>query len=108
MNDNVINVNDLDFNEIVLKSDKPVLVDFWASWCGPCRMQAPVLHELASELADKVVVCKVNVDECERLAISYGINSIPALFVFKGGKVVEKAVGLSTKDRLLAMLIKHI
>ena len=108
MNDNVINVNDLDFNEIVLKSDKPVLVDFWASWCGPCRMQAPVLHELASELADKVVVCKVNVDECERLAISYGINSIPALFVFKGGKVVEKTVGLSTKDRLSAMLIKHI
>ncbi len=108
MNNNVINVNDLDFNEIVLKSDKPVLVDFWASWCGPCRMQSPVLYELAGELEGKVVVCKVNVDECERLAISYGINSIPALFVFKDGKVVEKAVGLTSKDRLSAMLIKHI
>lgn len=108
MNNNVINVNDLDFNDIVLKNTKPVLVDFWASWCGPCRMQAPVLYELAEELADKVVVCKVNVDECERLAISYGINSIPALFVFKDGKVVEKAVGLTSKDRLSAMLIKHV
>lgn len=108
MSDKVINVNDLDFNEIVLKNDKPVLVDFWASWCGPCRMQSPLLHELAEELDDKVVVCKVNVDECERLAISYGINSIPALFVFKDGKVVEKSVGLTSKDRLSAMLIKHI
>ena len=108
MSENVKNLTEFDFNNMIKEEKKPMLVDFYAKWCSPCRMQAPVLHELAEELADKVVVCKVNVDECERLAISYGINSIPALFVFKDGKVVEKAVGLTSKDRLSAMLIKHV
>lgn len=108
MSNNIINVNDFDFNEVVLKNSKPVLVDFWAAWCSPCRMQAPILNELADELKDKIVVCKVNVDECEKLAVSYGINSIPALYVFKDGKVVEKSVGLTGKQELSAMLIKYV
>lgn len=104
----VKNVTDFDFEEIVLKSDKPVLVDFYANWCSPCRMQAPILSELATELESKVLICKVNVDECEKLAISYGIMSIPALLVFKDGKVVEKRVGLSSKADLSSMLIKYL
>lgn len=108
MNEKIIVVNDLDFQEVVLKSKKPVLVDFYATWCSPCRMQAPILVELAEELGDKIAVAKVNVDECEKLAISYGINSIPALYIFKDGQVVEKAIGLTSKQELSAMLIKHL
>ena len=108
MSEFVKNVNEFEFQEVVLKSKKPVLVDFYAVWCSPCRMQAPVLDELAQELHDKIVVCKVNVDEAEKLAITYGINSIPALLVFKDGKVVEKSVGLTSKPELAAMLIRHI
>ena len=108
MSDKIISVNDLDFQEVVLKSKKPVLVDFYAVWCSPCRMQAPILSELADDLGDKKVVAKVNVDECEKIAVSYGINSIPALFIFKDGQVVEKAVGLTSKEQLSAMIIKHL
>ena len=108
MSEFVKNVNEFEFQEVVLKSKKPVLVDFYAVWCSPCRMQAPVLDELAQELHDKIAVCKVNVDEAEKLAITYGINSIPALLVFKDGKVVEKSVGLTSKSELAAMLIRHI
>lgn len=108
MSEKIITVNDLDFKEVVLKSKKPVLVDFYAVWCSPCRMQAPILSELANELGDKIVVAKVNVDECEKIAISYGINSIPALFIFKDGQVVEKAVGLTSKEQLASMIIKYI
>ncbi len=108
MSEKIITVNDLDFNEVVLKSKKPVLVDFYAVWCSPCRMQAPILSELANELGDKIVVAKVNVDECEKIAVSYGINSIPALFIFKDGQVVEKTVGLTSKEQLSAMIIKHL
>ena len=108
MSEFVKNVNEFEFQEVVLKSKKPVLVDFYAVWCSPCRMHAPVLDELAQELHDKIAVCKVNVDEAEKLAITYGINSIPALLVFKDGKVVEKSVGLTSKPELAAMLIRHI
>ncbi len=108
MSEFVKNVTEFEFDETVLKSKTPVLVDFYAVWCSPCRMQAPVLDELASELSGKIKVCKVNVDEAERLAINYGINSIPALLVFKDGKVVEKSVGLTSKAELSSMLIRHI
>ena len=108
MSEFVKNVTDFDFNEVVIKSKKPVLVDFYAVWCSPCRMQAPILDELASELSDKITVCKVNVDEAEKLAVSYGINSIPALLLFKDGKIVEKSIGLTSKPELASMLIRHI
>ncbi len=108
MSENIKIVTDFDFEEVVLKSNKPVVVDFYAVWCGPCKMQAPILNELANELSDKVTVCKVNVDEAEKLAVSYGIMSIPTILIFKNGEVVEKNVGLTTKPQLSAMLIKHI
>lgn len=108
MSNNVINVSDFDFEQVVLKSEVPVLVDFYAVWCGPCKMQAPYINEIADELVDKVKVCKVNVDESEKTAINYGIMSIPTLLVFKNGEVVEKRVGLTDKAELSAMVIKHL
>lgn len=108
MSNNVINVSDFDFEEVVLKSNVPVLVDFYAVWCGPCKMQAPILNELADELVGKIKVCKINVDESEKIAIRYGIMSIPTLLVFNKGEVVEKKVGLTNKAELSAMIIKHL
>jgi thioredoxin 1 len=108
MSEFVKNVTEFEFDEVVLKNKKPVLVDFYAVWCAPCRMQAPVLDELARDLSDKVSFCKVNVDEAEKLAINYGISSIPALLVFKDGKVVEKSVGLTPKADLASMVIRHL
>ena len=83
-------LNDFDFKSVISDSKVPVLVDFWAPWCSPCRMQAPILEELASELGEKVLIAKVNVDECESLAVNYGVNSIPSLFVFSGGEYAFK------------------
>ncbi len=94
-----------DFNEKVLQSDKPVLIDFWATWCGPCQMQGPIVEELSEELTD-VLVGKVNVDEEPDLAERYNVMSIPTLLVFKNGEVVQKAVGLQSKENLLDMLDK--
>ena len=94
-----------DFNEKVLQSDKPVLIDFWATWCGPCQMQGPIVEELSEELTD-VLVGKVNVDEEPDLAERYSVMSIPTLLVFKNGEVVQKAVGLQSKENLLDMLGK--
>lgn len=104
----VKSLNDFDFKSAISESKVPVLVDFWAPWCSPCRMQAPILEELASELKDKVLIAKVNVDECESLAVNYGVNSIPSLFVFSGGELKEKSVGLTSKAELSAMLIKYL
>ena len=91
------------FDEIVLKSDKPVLVDFWAEWCGPCRMVSPLVDEIAEE-RDDIVVGKINVDEQGELAVRFGVMSIPTLLVFKGGEIAQKAVGARPKDALLALL----
>lgn len=88
----------------VLNADKPVLVDFWASWCGPCRMVAPVVSEIASENGDKVKVAKINVDEEPELAMHFKVQSIPTLMIFKNGVVSNTAVGYHTKEQLLAML----
>ena len=91
------------FDEIVLKSDKPVLVDFWAEWCGPCRMVSPIVDEIAEERED-IVVGKINVDEQGELAMRFGVMSIPTLLVFKGGEIAQKAVGARPKDDILALL----
>ena len=88
------------FEEVVLKNEKPVLVDFWASWCGPCKMLAPVVEEFADEQAD-VVVGKINVDEHPLLASKYGIMTIPTLMLFKNGEMVNKSIGVIPKDALV-------
>ena len=94
--------------EQVIAGDKPVLVDFFATWCGPCRMIAPIVEELASEFEGKAVVGKVNVDEEPGLAQRFGVMSIPTLIVMKGGKVVEQAVGARGKGDIAAMIERHL
>ena len=99
----VLHVGTSNFDSIVKESSKTVLVDFWASWCGPCRMIAPILDEIAAERPD-IKVCKVNVDEEQELAISYGVSSIPTVILFKDGKVSATSVGYRSKAQLLAAL----
>jgi thioredoxin 1 len=93
-------VNDLNFNSEVLQSSEPVLVDFWAPWCGPCRQIAPVVEQLAGENAGSAKVVKLNVDDAPSAAQNYGVSSIPTLMVFKGGEVVDRFVGVQPKVRL--------
>ncbi|MBM3875992.1 MAG: thioredoxin [Verrucomicrobia bacterium] len=103
---NIVTLTESNFDAEVLKSATPVLVDFWAEWCGPCKMLGPVLDELAGEYAGKVKIGKVNVDDNGMLAAQYRINAIPALLFFKGGEVIEQTVGLKTKKDLKASLDK--
>ena len=99
----VLNITDLNFQEEVVQSDKPVLLDFWASWCGPCRMVSPIVDEIARERPD-IKVGKVNVDEQMELASAFQVLSIPTLVVMKGGRVVNQAVGAQPKQQILSML----
>ena len=103
-----IKITKANFESEVLKSDKPVLIDFWARWCGPCRMVGPVIEELAADYAGKAKVGKVNVDEENELASMFRVMSIPTILVFKGGQVVEKAVGVRHKTELAGMLDKNL
>ena len=100
----VIHLTKHNFEQEVLHSDKPVLVDFWASWCGPCRMVGPVVDEIADEVTPQVKVGKVNIDEQPELAAQYGVMSIPTLIVLKHGKPVAESVGLKSKQAILDML----
>ena len=103
-----INTNDANFNEVVLKSDMPVLVDFWAEWCMPCRMVAPTVEAIAKKYKDKLKVCKLNVDEAPKTSSEYGIMSIPTLAIFKGGKIVDTVVGVVPESELASKVDSHI
>ncbi len=103
-----LSVSDTDFDAKVLQSDKPVFVDFWASWCPPCKRIAPFVEELASDYEGKAVVVKVDVDEAGQVAARYGITSIPTLMVFKGGQPVEAQTGAVPKDHMAKMIDKHL
>ena len=96
-------VTQQNFEQEVLKSDIPVLVDFWATWCGPCRMVAPIVAEIAEENAGRIKVCKVDVDENPELAARFAVSSIPTLMVFKNGALADKAVGARPKAAIMAM-----
>src|SRR4030066_717526 len=97
---------DDNFEEEVLKSEKPVLIDFWAPWCGPCKAIGPVIEELAGELKDSVKVMKMNVDDNQKTAVNFGVRSIPTMILFKDGKVVDSLVGLVPKEKLEAFVKK--
>ena len=93
-----LEITDANFEELVLKSDKPVLVDFWAAWCGPCRMLAPIVEELSEEFGDTAVIGKVDVDTQTKFAGQFGIRNIPTVLVFKDGELVDRKVGVSPKQ----------
>lgn len=103
-----LEITDANFEELVLKSDKPVLVDFWAEWCGPCRMVGPVVEELSKDYEGKAVVGKVNVDSNSGISAKYGIRNIPTILFFKNGEVVEKHVGVAAKNVLAEKLNTHM
>jgi thioredoxin 1 len=103
-----IEVTDATFEAEVLKAELPVLVDFWAAWCGPCKMIAPIVEELAKDYAGKLKVCKLNVDENNQTAAQFGIMSIPTLMLFKGGKPVERLIGYMPKAKLVEKLSPHL
>ena len=98
-----MNITKENFEAEVMNSDRPVLIDFWAPWCGPCRMLSPTISEIAEEYGDKVKVCKVNVDEQGELASTFGVMSIPTLVVIKDGKVVNSVTGVRPKDQIVSM-----
>ena len=103
-----IKVTDASFEQDVLRSSQPVLVDFWAPWCGPCKAIAPILEELAVELDGKLSIAKVNIDDNDAVAVEYGIRAIPTMLLFKGGKVAEQIVGMMPKASLKAKISAHL
>lgn len=103
-----LEITDSSFQEVVLQSDKPVLVDFWAPWCGPCRMLSPVIEQLHNEFEGKAVIGKVNVDDYQQIAVEYGIRSIPTLLIFKNGKLVDKLANGLPKEAIAEKLSAYL
>ena len=108
MSDKILKLTDAEFEAQVIKSEKPVLVDYWAEWCGPCKMIAPVLEEVAEDLSDKVLIGKLNVDENSQTPPKYGIRGIPTLMLFKNGEVVGTQVGAISKNDLINFIEDNI
>lgn len=103
-----ITITDNNFDEIVMKSDKPVLVDFWAEWCGPCRMVGPIVEELSKEFDGKAIIGKLDVDNNPNVSMQFGIRNIPTLLIFKNGQVVDKQVGVAPKAVLAQKINAHL
>ena len=101
----VLSLNEKNFEEEALKSEKPVLIDFWASWCGPCKMMSPAVDEIAEEFGETIKVCKVNIDEERNLAAKYNVMSIPTFIALKNGKEVGRTIGVQEKEEITRMLI---
>lgn len=99
-----LEVNDQNFDEVVLQSDKPVIVDFWAEWCGPCRMVSPILDEISEDYKDKVIVVKLNVDSNPAITVRFGIRNIPTVLFFKNGEISDKQVGAVPKNNFVTKL----
>lgn len=95
-----LEITDSNFDELVLKSDKPVVVDFWAEWCGPCKMVGPVLEELSDEMADKLVIAKHNIDDSPNTPTKYGVRGIPTMLLFSGGQLIDTKVGAANKSNI--------
>tara|TARA_A100001011_G_scaffold399894_1_gene510872 strand:- start:664 stop:990 length:327 start_codon:yes stop_codon:yes gene_type:complete len=108
MSESILKLTDAEFENQVIKSEKPILVDYWAEWCGPCKMIAPVLEEVASELSDKILIGKLNVDENSETPPKYGIRGIPTLMLFKNGEVVGTQVGAISKSDLINFIKNNI